>query len=51
MGLTPMKPRPDFSGERNQRQGILELEHPLGGFVPEHAHAHQTAGPTADRSQ
>ena len=44
----PAKPRPDFGGERNQRERILELERPFGGLVPKHNHAKQTAGPATE---
>ena len=48
---TPVEPGPDFSGEWNQRESILELERPLGGLVPEHNHAKQSTDPAAERTQ
>ena len=46
-----MQPGPDFGNKRNQRDGIFELERPFGGFMPEHQHADQSAGPAAERAQ
>ena len=45
--LTPVQAGPDFGGEGDEGEGVLELEGPFGGFVAEEAHAEQAAGPAA----
>jgi len=46
-----MQPEPDFRSERNEGEGVLELERPTDGFVAEEIHAQQTTGPTAQRTE
>ena len=43
----PVQAGPDFGGEGDEGEGVLELEGPFGGLVAEEAHAEQTAGPAA----
>jgi len=46
-----MKPGPYFGNERNQCEGILELERPFGRLVPKHNHTEEAARPAAESSE
>lgn len=46
-----MKKGPDFGGEGDEGEGVLELEGPLGSLVAEEAHAQQAAGPTTNSTK
>ena len=46
-----MQPSPDFGGEGNQCERVLEFECPFGGLVPEQNHTKQSAKPATERAQ